>query len=404
MKPKKAVIIGGGAAGFFAACRLKSIRPETDVLILEQSKLLQKVAISGGGRCNVTHACFDPGELCLNYPRGSRELLGPFHRFGPADTVSWFEERGVPIKTEADGRMFPLSNRSESIVQALMQEARNLEVRIVTGMRVSGIRKHEHSFELLHSSGSMETDCLLVATGSNQQVWAMLEALDIEIVPPVPSLFTFQLKPHVYKGLEGVSTHVHLRIPAIQREERGPLLITHWGLSGPGVLRLSAWGARELNELGYTFDVEINWLPDQEALSYLHTCRTTYSKSGIHSFSDSPLPKRLWKRLAEMAHIPEEMRWAEAGNKHLQQLAHVLSRQSVHVSGKTTFKEEFVTAGGVALRELNFKSMESKKVPGLFLAGEVVDIDAITGGFNFQNAWTCGWIAAEGMAQYLDLS
>lgn len=404
MNPSTAIIIGGGAAGFFAACRLKALSPETDVLILEQSKLLQKVSISGGGRCNVTHACFDPAELCANYPRGSRELLGPFHRFGPADTIAWFEERNVPIKTEADGRMFPVSNRSESIVQALMQEARTLEVRILTGMRVTGIRKENTSFVVSHTSGVLQAQALLVATGSNQQMWNMLKDLGLEIVPPVPSLFTFQLKPHVFKGLEGVSAQVSIRIPELNREERGPLLITHWGICGPGVLRLSAWGARELFDLNYQFDVEINWLPENDVLSLLNACRSENPKSFIHNYSESALPKRLWKRLSEEAHIPEVMKWAEAGNKHLQQLAHVLTRQVVRVSGKTTFKEEFVTAGGVALRELNFKNMESKKVPGLFLAGEVVDIDAITGGFNFQNAWTCGWIAAEGMAQYLHQS
>ena len=403
----QALIVGGGAAGFFAAITFAESNPGACVAILEKGReVLQKVKVSGGGRCNVTHACFDAKELVKNYPRGGKALIGPFHRFGPADTVEWFRAKGVKLKTEADGRMFPVTDNSATIVHCLMESARQAGIEILTGQNVVTIHPpgEAHKFWQLktQSGGIFHSKNLMIATGSSPRIWEMLAGLGHRIVPPSPSLFTFNIKDSRIAGLLGISVPgANVQVKGEKLSAAGPLLITHWGMSGPAILRLSAWGARTLHERSYRFEIEVNWLGKMTAAGVadtLNQVKLDWAKkimTGGGPFSE--IPKRLWESLVSAASIPAEMRWADLNKEKLRQLALQLTAATFQVNGKSTFKEEFVTAGGVHLDEVDFKKFESKIHPGLFLAGEVLDIDAITGGFNFQAAWTGGFLAGSAM-------
>lgn len=405
------IVIGGGAAGFFGALTCAAQLPEGRVLILEKGRqLLGKVKISGGGRCNVTHACFDPRELTGFYPRGNKELRGPFHRFAPGDTFDWFEKRDVPLKIEADGRVFPVSDSSQSIIDCFLQEARKLRVEIETGAGVEALRpprEPDDAWKITLKGGeALYAQRVLLATGSSSKAWKMLENLGMEMKPPVPSLFTFNIKDARLEGLPGLSVpRAVVRIPEARMEEAGPLLITHWGLSGPAVLKLSAWAARELHVLNYRFELIVDWTGGEGREGVLESLREYRREQGggnVQRQSRWPeIPRRLWARLLSTAGIGEQERWADLSKKQLVRLAEELGEGRYSVDGKSTFKEEFVTAGGVELKEIDFRRFESKKFPGLFLAGEVLDIDAVTGGFNFQAAWTGGYIAGLAIAEDL---
>lgn len=399
-------IVGGGAAGFFAAITCAEANPACRVIIFERGKaVLEKVRISGGGRCNVTHACFDARELVQYYPRGGRELLGPFTQFGTAQTVEWFARRGVMLKTETDGRMFPVSDDSQTIMDCLQNAARLAGVQVRTSARVEAFQSLSSGAWQLRLTGERTPlifDKVLIATGSNAAVWEILRTLGHNIVEPVASLFTFNTKDTRLRDLSGLSVlQVHLRIPGTKLSAEGPLLVTHWGLSGPAVLRISAWGARELHRMEYRFPLEVNFLgktTQMAAMEDLWRLRSEQGKKSIAANAQFGLPLRLWQSLVHTVRIPGEQRWADLDKKNAANLALQLTAAVFQISGKSTFKEEFVTAGGVALKELNFKTFESKIHPNLFLAGEVLDIDAITGGFNFQAAWTGGWLAGKAMA------
>lgn len=400
---KKIAIVGGGAAGFFAAITCAEANPACRVTIYERGKsVLEKVRISGGGRCNVTHACFDARELVKNYPRGSRELLGPFMQFGPEQTVAWFEQRGVRLKAEADGRMFPITDDALTIVECLTRAAQQAGVKVLTSTRVEKISREPGSESPRWRIGSETYDKIMLASGSSTTVWEWLSELGHTIVPPVPSLFTFNTKDTRLRELAGVSvSNAYLSIPGTKLEAEGPLLVTHWGLSGPAILRLSAWGARDLAKVWYKFPLEINFLPERNLEGVLldfQRAKMEAAKKIVRSNPLSGLPARLWQRLVEAAGIGPERRWADLSKADLQGLAMQISAAQFQVTGKSTFKEEFVTAGGVSLKEVNFKTFESRICPGLFLAGEVLDIDAITGGFNFQAAWAGGRLAGLAMS------
>jgi len=396
---QKFVVIGGGAAGFFAAINAAELHPELEVVILEGSnKLLQKVKVSGGGRCNVTHACFTPKELVEFYPRGKKELLGPFHTFMTGDTMAWFDERGVPLKIEDDNRIFPESDSSQTIIDCFLKAAKEAGVQIKLSTRVSEIRPKENDYVVLTNNGEFDADYVLVATGSNTKIWNLLQELGHTIVPPVPSLFTFNIKDERLNGIPGIAVpNGNVKVLGSKLEESGPVLITHWGLSGPGILKLSAWGALELEKKNYLFKIQLNWLGlhKEDVLQKLNGLQNRNSKKTILARSPfNEIPKRLWEKLVVAAGISQTTFWGHANKKQLERLAIELTQGEYQVNGKSTFKDEFVTAGGVNLKEVNFKRFESKKHKNLFFAGEVLNIDAITGGFNFQNAWTGGWIVA----------
>jgi hypothetical protein len=389
------VVIGGGAAGIFAAVTAKAAHPDWAVAVLEKTAvLLSKVRISGGGRCNVTHACFEPDVLVKNYPRGGRELLGPFHRFQPRDTVLWFESRGVQLKIEADGRMFPVTDSSETIIHALLDEAKKRGVEILLRQRIVGIEKREEFEIVKKEEESTFARRLLLATGSSADGHAWARALGHTVQAPVPSLFTFNIPTSPLKELSGIAVDpVEICLPGSAFIQKGPLLITHFGFSGPAVLKLSAWGARFLHEKEYQTSLIINWLPE---LSEEKICRVLiefkreYPQKALIAESLFKLPRNLWRTL-----LGEKFnkRVGEIPLKDLHVLAHQLHGDLYQIQGKTTHKEEFVTCGGINLKEVNFKTMESKVCPGLFFAGEILDIDGVTGGFNFQNAWTTAFIA-----------
>ena len=396
-KPMKYVVLGAGAAGFFGAIACADANPDAQVILLEKTqKCLSKVRVSGGGRCNVTHHCFDPPELVKYYPRGHQSLRGPFHRFQPQDTIDWFESRGVSLKTESDGRMFPTTDSSETVIRCLTEEANRVGVDLQLGM---GVRKIEHDEKgfTLHFRGPDKIHCdrLLVATGSSRAIYEMVEALGHTTTPPVPSLFTFNVPTSPLLDLAGISLDdVQVKIQGTRLEQRGPLLLTHWGFSGPAILKLSAWGARILHDKNYEATMQVNWIPTinhEQAFTLLEKCKREYPLRQISSYCPFPFPKRLWQ------YFSPNKRWEEFSNKAMRQLVEKLKGDPYSIEGKTTFKEEFVTCGGVALDEVNLKTMESKKCPGLYFAGEVLDIDGVTGGFNFQNAWTTSWIAGTNM-------
>ena len=404
--PQRILVIGGGAAGFFAAIT-SAEKADTQVFLYEATPhLLSKVKISGGGRCNVTHACFEPEQLVKNYPRGGRELLGAFHRFQPRDTLAWFNTRGVETKTEEDGRMFPTSDNSESIVNALTNAAEKNRVKVLVQRGVKTIQYINEKFEVELNSGEMELfDKVIIATGGNKSSGglAIAESFGHTIIPPVPSLFTFHIQDNRLVDLAGLSVEkVKVKACGTKLTTEGPLLLTHWGMSGPAILKLSAWGAREFAESNYNFTIEINWVPElnQTALSKkLNEIRIAEARKQIATFSPLPIPQRLWERLLIAAEINPTTPWAHINNQQLDKLYKQLTQAEFKVTGKSMFKDEFVTCGGVKLSEINFKTMESRKQPGLFFAGEVLDIDGVTGGFNFQNAWTTGWLAGQAVAE-----
>ncbi len=399
---KKVVVVGAGAAGFFAAINCAEKNPDYQVTILEKSpKFLAKVKISGGGRCNVTHACFEARQLAKNYPRGEKQLTGPFTRFNPTHTIDWFESRGVELKTEEDGRMFPASNTSQTIVNCFWNEARRLGIKVEMQCGVESIARAGDKWSLETSSGYISADAVIVTTGGTLQVWKLLQRLGHTIVEPVPSLFTFNIKDERIKGLEGVSVpNAQVKIKDSKLSAEGPLLITHWGLSGPGVLKLSAWGARELAAINYQFDIEVNWLGTKttsQLIEALKNYKQQHPKQTIGKNNLFGIPMRLWLSLltASAGVVVLNQNFADLSNKTIESIATMLTASQFKVNGKSTFKEEFVTAGGVDLNEVDFKTMQSKLFPNLYFAGEVLDIDAVTGGFNFQAAWTTAWIAAQ---------
>ena len=397
------IIIGGGAAGFFTAINAAHLNPDAKVTILEKSnKLLSKVLVSGGGRCNVTHACFDNGLLVKSYPRGEKELRSAFSKFTTTDTIAWFKEQGINLKTEADGRMFPESNSSETIANCLLDTAKHLGVKIKTSISVKEIIANTDGTFTLKSDTDYNPTCdkLVIATGGNPKLenYNWLKKLGHTIIPPVPSLFTFNIPDADLTKLMGISVpNAKIQVVNTKLQTEGPLLITHWGLSGPAVLKGSAWGARILSELNYDFSVKVNWFPNfsEEDLKDLFAEQRKNSPAKI-ILGNPPIdiPKRLWEYFLMKSEINETTRWADANKKQLNKLLIVLLADIYPVKGKTTFKEEFVTCGGVSLKEVDFSTMQSKFVPNLYFTGEVLDIDGITGGFNFQNAWTTGWIAA----------
>ena len=398
------IIIGGGAAGFFAAINAAEMDSDAKILILERGKeVLTKVRISGGGRCNVTHAEFIPNELTKNYPRGEKELRGPFHTFMTGDTIEWFEQRGIELKIEADGRMFPISDSSETIIDCFLQETQRLGIQVLKNHSVQNIEKFEDTWKIATNHGEFSAKKILVATGSNPKIWNLLEKLGHSIEPAVPSLFTFNIKDDRIKDLPGLATNAEVKVTlknSADLRSEGPLLITHWGLSGPAILKLSAWGARQLNDVDYKFQIQVNWVPGftaEEILEKLITLKFDHAKQQTSKYPQFDLPKRLWQSLVNASGIEESAIWADLNKHQLLDLKEQLVNSTFNVNGKSTFKEEFVTAGGVNLKEVNFKTFESRITENLFFAGEVLNIDAITGGFNFQNAWTGGYISAKAM-------
>ncbi|MBA6153527.1 BaiN/RdsA family NAD(P)/FAD-dependent oxidoreductase [Gelidibacter maritimus] len=407
MNVKDIIIIGGGAAGFFAAINIAERHPHLTVAILERGKEgLQKVKVSGGGRCNVTHAEFVPTELVSNYPRGEKELLGPFHQFMTGDTIDWFEKRGVKLKIEDDGRMFPITDSSQTIIDCFLNEAKNHKVEVFYNESVKkielsspdGTRDFDHNFNVETLSGVFYCKKLVIATGSNPKIWKLLEDLGHRISPAVPSLFTFNIKDERIKDIPGVvAQHVQVKVVGSNLYSEGPLLITHVGMSAPAILKLSAYGAIELAERNYKFDIEINFIQQsfEACLEHLKAIKQNIAKKTVFKLTQFDLPKRLWHKLVQASGIDQETRWADLNKQQLENLASQLTQAVFKVDGKSTFKEEFVTAGGVDLKEINFKNFESKLHKNLYFAGEVINVDAVTGGFNFQNAWTGAYLIAK---------
>lgn len=404
------IIIGGGAAGFFTAINAAEKNKNLRIAILDRGReVLQKVKVSGGGRCNVTHACFDPTALVNFYPRGNQELLQPFQKFNPTHTIEWFERRGLRIKKEADGRMFPVSNSSQSIIDCFIEECYKNRIEIIKNTRVESIENRGDEWQLnTIGERQFQTRKLMIATGSDTAVWKLLENLGINLVSPVPSLFTFNIKDERIQDLMGISVeNVTCQLSSPKSKilntfsSNGAIIITHWGLSGPAILKLSAWAARELNELNYEFDVIVNWLGNTESekvRQHLHQQIVNQPKKNVLANAEFGLSIRLWKSLCVTAGVGEYQKWAETGKKHIAKLVEQLTACRFKVNGKSTFKEEFVTAGGVDLSEIDFERFSLKKYPNLYMAGEVLNIDAVTGGFNFQAAWTGAWIAAQNIS------
>ena len=419
------LIIGGGAAGFYAAIHIAEEDPGLKVAIIERGKqVLSKVKVSGGGRCNVTHAAFVPHELVKNYPRGEKELIGPFHTYATGDTVDFFERRGISLKIEDDGRIFPVSNSSQTIIDCFLSETDRLGVKVIKSTAVTGIfapskddMEHKGHWKIETIRKDFYANKVLVAAGSSPKIWGMLEALGHTIEDAVPSLFTFNIKDPRIKGIQGISTDARVSVTIeknknaklttvlksktaqpVKLTSEGPLLITHWGMSGPAILKLSAWGARLLHACDYVFKITVNWLPEYHEGGIIHLLmkvKEIEPKKTVLRTNAVDLPRRLWINLVKAAGISDATKWADVSKLELQKLSELLTKSEFSVNGKNTFKEEFVTAGGVDLKEINFKTYESKIHPNLFFAGEVINVDAITGGFNFQNAWTGAFIAAK---------
>ncbi|GAA4297259.1 NAD(P)/FAD-dependent oxidoreductase [Nibribacter koreensis] len=409
---EKVVVIGGGAAGFFGAITCAEANPDVHVILLEKTtKLLSKVRVSGGGRCNVTHACFQPSQFAQHYPRGHKALKKLLPLFSATDTIQWFAQRGVALKTEQDGRMFPESNSSETIIDCLLAAARKAGVEIRTGLGVSSLQINENTtgaerFTLQLTNGeTMSAAKVLVSTGGSPkpESYQWLQDLGHSIEPPIPSLFTLNVPGSPFKDLQGVAVpKAKVKLTGQKLETEGPLLITHWGLSGPAVLRFSAWGAKVLFGLHYAGTALVNWVPDspeEQVRQLVQQQRTLSPRKTVSTNALFALPSRLWQRLCELAEVPEDVKWAELPGKAQSKLIELLVRTPFSVKGKTTFKEEFVTCGGIKLEELHLERMESRLHPGLHFAGEIVDIDGITGGFNFQAAWTGGYLAGKAMAE-----
>ncbi len=420
------LIVGGGASGFYAAINIAEANTNLKIAILERgNEVLQKVKISGGGRCNVTNAETEPKEWVKNYPRGEKELLGPFYTYNNQDTIQFFESRGVQLKTEEDGRVFPVSNSSQTIIDCLLNESARLGIEVFRQSSVTQIEPvssddYGSFWKITTIKNQYQCKKVLLTTGSNPKIWKLIENLGHKIVPPVPSLFTFNIKDERISGIQGVSTRAKVDVlpkdtfspeitlkPKSKKAEKtllsaeGTLLVTHWGLSGPVILKLSAWGAIVLHDLKYLFPISINWLPEyhqESVLSLLMEIKEIEAKKTVFRTKAVEIPKRLWANLVNASGIAKDEKWADVTKDKLHNLANQLTNGKFMVEGKSTFKEEFVTAGGIDLREINFKTFESKIHKNLFFAGEVINVDAITGGFNFQNAWTGGYIAAQGIA------
>ena len=394
---KKVIIIGGGASGFFTATNIDT--KLYDVTILEQnSDVLQKVKISGGGRCNVSHACFDPRELVQFYPRGHKELLSVFTKFQPGDTMNWYEEHGVALKIEDDNRIFPESNSSQSIIDCLVNECRKKNVKILTKQTVTEILPQENGYKIHTTDQNYFVDYVIFSTGSSPKAFKILEKLGHQIITPVPSLFTFNIKNEILKDLMGTSfQYVNIEIPRLNLEESGSLLITHWGLSGPAILKLSAWGARELAALKYQFEIIVNFIgtASEDALEIFKNFKENEPKKSIGQAKIFDITNRFWQRILFVSGIDTAKQIANINNKEMQKIIENLCSCRMNVTGKSTFKEEFVTAGGVDLKEMDFKTMKSKKLPNFYISGEVLNIDAVTGGFNFQACWSEGWLIAQ---------
>ena len=403
---KKLIVIGGGAAGFFCAINAARTNPDLKVTIIEKSnKLLAKVKVSGGGRCNTTHACFEIIELTRKYPRGQNFVKKAFHWFNTNDTVTWFAKRGVELKTEADGRMFPTTDDSQTIINCLLKEADKYQIEILMQSEVISIDTTPNGFQLQTPNSKLQTTYVCIACGGypKSSMFDWLRKLGHTIEEPVPSLFTFNMPGNTITELMGVSVEkAGVKIAGTKLSEEGPLLITHWGMSGPAILRLSAWGARQLADLNYHFTLLVNWLPDYREVdlrSDWQSYRDEYASQKTCNKNPFGLPGRLWLHLLACSDIDSEIRWAEIPAKEQNKLIKNLTAQEFAVKGKTTFKEEFVTCGGIKLSEVDPNTMQSRIHPGIYFAGEVLDIDGITGGFNFQNAWTTGWIAAKSIAE-----
>ncbi len=396
------LIIGGGAAGFFTAINLAEQNSNLTVAILERGKdVLQKVKISGGGRCNVTHACFDPKELTQFYPRGEKELLGPFHQYSCGDTFEWFDKRGIELKIEDDGRVFPITDSSQTIIDCFLNEVNQYNIDVLKNETMIDFSKENEKWFVSTKSSTFTTTSLVITAGSSPKLWKLIKSKGHNIINPVPSLFTFNIKDDRLTDIPGVvAQNVSVKVLGTNLESNGPLLVTHWGLSAPAILKLSAWGARVLADKNYKFNIAINFIdiPKLNCLDELKALKKDLAKNLVFKYNQFDVPKRLWKKLVFAAQISETSRWAELTKNQLENLADQLTNAVFTVDGKSTFKDEFVTAGGVDLKEINFKKFESRLHDKLFFAGEVLNIDAITGGFNFQNAWTGGYLIAKAIA------
>ncbi len=411
MNKTRLVVIGGGAAGFFCAVNAARLNPLLEVIILERSsKILSKVKVSGGGRCNVTNACYSIADMIKKYPRGSSFLKKAFHHFFTTDTIAWFAARGVVLKTEADGRMFPVTDNSQTIIDCLVKEADKYHVEIMMNKEVKELVITEQTatdkkFNLQFADGSfLQADYVCIASGGYPKItqYSWLQKAEHNIEEPVPSLFTFNMPGNAVTALMGISVeNVSVKIIGSRLAEEGPLLITHWGMSGPAILKLSAWGAKELAANNYHFSILVNWIPEFNENSLrdkIQKLRFELAPQKIMNRNPFSLPNRLWEYLLNRSAIHPDMRWADLPAKEQNKLIKNLCADEYAVKGKTTFKEEFVTAGGVQVTEIDFNTMQSKKYAGLFFAGEIMNVDGITGGYNFQNAWTTGWIAAKAIS------
>ena len=403
MEQYDVLVVGGGAAGFFAAINTAERNPALSVAILERgTSVLNKVKVSGGGRCNVTHAEFIPNELASYYPRGQKELNGPFHSFMTGDTMAWFESRGVPLKIEDDGRVFPESNSSQSIIDCFLKQSQKYDIKLKKNHAVRSIGQTGGSWTVETTQKVFYCKKLMIATGSNPKIWQMLQSLGHNISPAVPSLFTFDIDDPRLKDIPGVvAKDVAVEVMGTSLHSEGPLLITHSGLSAPSILKLSAFGAIELAQLNYKFEIKINFIQQDAAscLEVLMKNKLELSKKLVRNTPLFELPKRLWVKLVQAAAIADELRWADLNKLQLQSLLKQLTKAVFQVHGKSTFKEEFVTAGGIDLKEINFKTYESKLFKNLFFAGEIINVDGVTGGFNFQNAWTGAYLAAQELSK-----
>ena len=404
---KQLVVIGGGAAGFFCAVNAARMNSGLKVFLIEKTnKLLSKVKVSGGGRCNVTHACFDIGEMSKKYPRGGNFVKKTFYQFFTTDTIQWFKERGINLKAEADGRMFPVTDSSQTIIDCLLNEANSYGIEIMMSAEVKQVICQKDKFEIKFTDSRLLTsDYICIASGGypKSSMFEWLKELGHSIEDPVPSLFTFNMPGHPISKLMGVSVeNTKVKITGTRLEQQGSLLITHWGLSGPAILKLSAWGARELAAKKYDFKMVVNWLPDyneQQLAEKFQSLRFNLASQKVYNKNPFGLPGRLWEYLLSISGVNPERRWTDLPSKDANRLIKNLCSGEFDVKGKTTFKDEFVTAGGVKLNEIDHNTMMSKKLPNLFFAGEVMDVDGVTGGFNFQHAWTSGFIAGKTIAQ-----
>jgi len=403
MKKFDIIIVGGGAAGFFAAINTAQLNPDLSIAILERGNaVLSKVKISGGGRCNVTHAEFIPNDLVTYYPRGQKELKGPFHSFMTGDTMAWFETHGVPLKIEDDGRIFPVSNSSQTIIDCFLEQGEKYGIEVKKNCAVRSIKQAQNGWKVETTKAFFECNKILLATGSNPKIWNVLKTLGHAIVPAVPSLFTFNINDFRLENIPGVvAQNVHIQVLGTALQSEGPLLVTHSGLSAPAILKLSAYGAIELAKLNYKFKIQINFIRQDKdwCLQFLLDQKQESSKKLVRKTALFSLPKRLWEQLVKASKVDQHLRWADVTKVQLQDLSNQLTRAVFEVDGKSTFKEEFVTAGGIDLKEINFKTFESKRLKNLFFAGEILNIDGVTGGFNFQNAWTGAYIAAQELSK-----